>query len=92
MLSSPESATLLERALQAVGGVRTGGPPKLDPVTAAVQKHKVRSQTVIVCFCWCCTVEWASEGFVLVLVGYVGGAGCMAMQGMMRAVGVTLHT
>ncbi len=37
-LSSPESAALAERALQALGGVRTGGPPKLDPVSAQVQK------------------------------------------------------
>ncbi|KAF8064478.1 Ttll6a [Scenedesmus sp. PABB004] len=36
--SSPESAALPEAALAALGGVRTGGPPKLDPVTAAVQK------------------------------------------------------
>ncbi|KAJ9519622.1 hypothetical protein QJQ45_013362 [Haematococcus lacustris] len=35
VLSSPLSTTLLERALRAVGG-----PPKLDPVSAAVQKHK----------------------------------------------------
>lgn len=40
VLSSPESAALLERALREVGGVRAGGPPKLDPVTSSVQKHK----------------------------------------------------
>lgn len=40
VLSSPESTTLLERALQLVGGVRTGGPPKLHPATAKVQKLK----------------------------------------------------
>lgn len=33
--SSPESALLPEAALMALGGVRTGGPPKLDPMTAA---------------------------------------------------------
>ncbi|WIA39416.1 hypothetical protein OEZ86_005519 [Tetradesmus obliquus] len=36
--SSPESAALPEAALVALGGVKTGGPPKLDPVTAARQK------------------------------------------------------
>jgi hypothetical protein len=36
--SSPESAALPEAALVALGGVKTGGPPKLDPVTAAKQK------------------------------------------------------
>jgi len=40
VLSSPLSTRLLERALKAVGGVCTGGPPKLDPITSAVQKHK----------------------------------------------------
>lgn len=39
-LSSPESAVLAERALQLLGGVRTGGPPKLDPVSAQKQKIK----------------------------------------------------
>ncbi|KIY98981.1 hypothetical protein MNEG_8982 [Monoraphidium neglectum] len=39
-LSSLESAALAERALQALGGVRTGGPPKLDPISA--QKQKIR--------------------------------------------------
>ncbi|GLC40170.1 hypothetical protein PLESTM_001009700 [Pleodorina starrii] len=34
-LSSPSSAELLERALVAAGGVRTGGPPKTDPATGA---------------------------------------------------------
>lgn len=34
-LSSPESMALAERALQALGGVRTGGPPKPDPAAAA---------------------------------------------------------
>jgi hypothetical protein len=33
--SSPESAALPEAALLALGGVKTGGPPKLDPVTGA---------------------------------------------------------
>ena len=41
VLSSPASAALLERALLAVGGVRTGGPPKLDPVSMATQKQRV---------------------------------------------------
>jgi hypothetical protein len=36
--SSPESAALPEAALIALGGVKTGGPPKLDPLTAAKQK------------------------------------------------------
>ncbi|KAG1665105.1 hypothetical protein FOA52_007796 [Chlamydomonas sp. UWO 241] len=40
VLSSPKSAALLERALVAAGGRRSGGPPKLDPVTAAKQKCK----------------------------------------------------
>jgi hypothetical protein len=35
-LSSPESAALAERALQALGGRRTGGPTKLDPITSQV--------------------------------------------------------
>ncbi|KAI8462616.1 MAG: tubulin-tyrosine ligase family-domain-containing protein [Monoraphidium minutum] len=39
-LASPESAALAERALQMLGGVRTGGPPKLDPVSAQKQKIK----------------------------------------------------
>jgi hypothetical protein len=38
--SSPESAALPEQALIALGGVKTGGPPKLNPVTAAKQKIK----------------------------------------------------
>lgn len=36
--SSPESAALPEAALVALGGVKTGGPPKLDPITAVKQK------------------------------------------------------
>ncbi len=35
VLSSPASAALLEKALVAVGGVKTGGPAKLDAVTSA---------------------------------------------------------
>eukprot|EP00878_Enallax_costatus_P021301 GHUV01022547.1.p1 GENE.GHUV01022547.1~~GHUV01022547.1.p1 ORF type:complete len:513 (+),score=138.38 GHUV01022547.1:1-1539(+) len=38
--SSPESAALPEAALMALGGVKTGGPPKLDPITAVKQKIK----------------------------------------------------
>lgn len=36
--SSADSAALIEQALKAVGGVRTGGPPKHDAATGA--KHK----------------------------------------------------
>jgi hypothetical protein len=39
-LAHPESAALLEQALQALGGERTGGPPKLDPFTAQKQRIK----------------------------------------------------
>eukprot|EP00775_Hariotina_reticulata_P004710 gene4710-4960_t len=38
--SSPESAALPEQALIALGGVKTGGPPKINPVTAEKQKIK----------------------------------------------------
>jgi hypothetical protein len=36
--SSPESAALPEAALLSLGGIKTGGPPKLDPLTAVAQK------------------------------------------------------
>ncbi len=38
VLSSPESTTLLQRALRLVGGVCTGGPPKLPNSAVAVHK------------------------------------------------------
>ncbi|GAX73724.1 hypothetical protein CEUSTIGMA_g1177.t1 [Chlamydomonas eustigma] len=40
VLSSPASAELIERALLLAGGRKTGGPPKLDAVTAAKVKLK----------------------------------------------------
>lgn len=40
VLSSPASAALAEKALLLLGGVRTGGPPKLDGPAAAVAKIK----------------------------------------------------
>lgn len=40
VLSSPASAALAEKALLMLGGVKTGGPPKLDPLTAAEVKIK----------------------------------------------------
>jgi hypothetical protein len=39
-LSSPESAILIEQALDQLGGEKTGGTPKIDPVTG--QKVKVK--------------------------------------------------
>jgi hypothetical protein len=39
-LSSPRSADLIEQALKQLGGQKTGGVPKLDPVTG--QKVKVK--------------------------------------------------
>ena len=40
MLSSPKSAELIEQVLIECGGIKTGGPPKLNPVTSAVEKCK----------------------------------------------------
>lgn len=39
-LSSPDSAALSEHALIQLGGECTGGPPKLDPITAQKQAIK----------------------------------------------------
>ena len=40
VLSSPKSAELIEQVLIECGGIKTGGPPKLNPVTSAVEKCK----------------------------------------------------
>lgn len=50
-LSSPESAALAERALTALGGRRTGGPPKLDPLTAQVGAECVKELAGTGCYC-----------------------------------------
>ena len=42
-MSSPRSAALVERALVEAGGVRTGGPPKADPLTGAKLSDGMRA-------------------------------------------------